>query len=777
MDQRIIDYFKDRYEKLFILASENKIFLFSNPSDSIMKGRIFSECLAKEIFMQENIECLSRYTQVERINKLSYDGVIDKRIADAFHAIRKEGNKVAHDDVGESLELALIIDKNLHTISGWFIENYIDFKFTTPQYRNPLPTSGENMEGESKIMANLIDKVKDLLSINSKDSQDKNEEKTKDEVENVIDEKSEELKSSKQCLIEELSKLKESAKEAVEGLKEFSSFKKYMHVSRKAQDKLEELIFKSNEIDGSQLILVCGSVGDGKSHIISYFKNEYPDIISNFTLHNDATESLEPDKTSMDTLNEVLNDFSDEMLDQSNKKFILAINLGTLNNFIDSEYGSRFSKLKKYVEDKKILETTIEEDAFDSESPFHYINFSDYHLYTIKDGKISSDYIKTLLNKVTDPSEINIFYKSYKENCSRCMNCNCCPIKANYELLGKENVKESIVQLLVQCIIKEKILISTRALLNFIYEIIISRSYIDVNSPTFKNKINKLNNKEYIKSLTPNIIFNHKELSIIFEALNTLDPLNNRNEKLDDFIMEFNNSKDILGYFKKYVDYPSKYLNIVENKVINNTTDKNMKKEMLMLFIRSYALCGKGDIFHLNDEVYDSYIKGIYYWNKGDKSGLKKIYSEVKDGIEKWNGDAEKNHINIFLGKNQVKYKISEELQLKVDVSNLPHNDESELFKFITNMKLKYKNDNTQKGYEIEVDFSLYELLIKVSNGYRPNKKDKNHFIKFIEFINKLEEAGSQDKKLIFTEKNRENNKTYKLEYDDEFEEYRFVEM
>ena len=39
---------------------------------------------------------------------------------------------------------------------------------------------------------------------------------------------------------------------------------------------------------------MCGSVGDGKSHIISYFKNRYPNEMSHFTLHNDATESLEP---------------------------------------------------------------------------------------------------------------------------------------------------------------------------------------------------------------------------------------------------------------------------------------------------------------------------------------------------------------------------------------------------------------------------------------------------------------------------------------------------
>ena len=115
-------------------------------------------------------------------------------------------------------------------------------------------------------------------------------------------------------------------------------------------------ILKAAKENSAQLILVCGSVGDGKSHIISYFKNKYPDVMSNFTLHNDATESLEPNKTSMDTLNDVLDNFSDEKIGTSTEKLILAINLGTLNNFIDSEYGKRFTVLQRYVEGKKILE-------------------------------------------------------------------------------------------------------------------------------------------------------------------------------------------------------------------------------------------------------------------------------------------------------------------------------------------------------------------------------------------------------------------------------------
>jgi len=650
-----------------------------------------------------------------------------------------------------------------------------------------MPTENKSTDINTDRLSHLMEKMESLIS--KTHALDKNveqeaetsnvdkKEESEDVYEDLIIESIINTELDKKCLIQELSRLKESSKEAVEGLGEFTPFKRYMHIEREAQKELQDLIFKANESNKAQLILVCGSVGDGKSHIISYFNNNYPDVMKNFTLHNDATESLEPNKTSMDTLNEVLDSFSDKKIEESNEKFILAINLGTLNNFIDSKYGDRFSILKNYVQDKKILETSIESSTFDENSSFQFVNFSDYHIFTLKDGKVYSKYIESLITKIVDSSEYNIFYKSYKKHCTECSNCNCCPIKANYELLSNEKVQEAIVELLVQCIIKKKIIISTRALLNFMYELIVPRSYIDVNSPIFKKDIYKLNNLNYIKSLMPNIIFNHKELSFIFEALNSLDPLNVRNQKVDDFIIEFNNSTDILPYFKQYIDYPKGYIDKVNKIDFEETEDKKIRLELLKLFIRSYYICGKGNVFSLKDYIYEDYMKSVYYWNRGDKKDLKQLYDNVKNGIVKWNGEAEKGQINVFMGKNQIKYKVSEDLELKVDTSNLPKREETDIKKFITTLKLKYKNEKLEKAYEIDVDFSLYQLLIQVINGYRPNKRDKNQFIKFIEFINKLEETGSQNEKLIFTEKNREVNKKYKLEYDTEFEFYRFVEI
>ena len=788
MDINIFKYLEKEYQELYSLATDIDKLVFTAPHTVIVKSRVYIEKLSEQIAKLEGLDNLNVVSLADRLSSLSRNGVLDNVVGEYFYQVRKIGNKAAHEEVDTELLLALNIHNYIYKITCWFIETYVDYNFKSPIYKSPKPINDtrENKE-HANILMKLMGKVDHLLHMNkekevisidaSNIKVDKVLEKKSSENEVAIDSDRTISEVKKECLIQELSKLKESSKEAVEGLNAFSKFKTYMHVNRDVQDELQQIILAADKEESAQLILVCGSVGDGKSHIISYFKNKHSDVMSNFTLHNDATESLEPNKTSMDTLNDVLDNFSDEKIGTSTKKLILAINLGTLNNFIDSEYGKRFTVLQKYVESKKILEKSIIENRFDSSSNIQFINFSDYNLYTLKDGKVQSKYIKELINKITNPSEVNDFYNSYKENCSNCKNKDKCPIKANYELISEDNVQNAIVDLLVQCIIKKKIIISTRALLNFMYDLIIARSYIDVNSPMFKDKIGKLKNEEYINSLTPNIIFDHKELSFIFNALSTLDPLNVRNEKVDDFIIKFNNSTELIEFFDQYIDYPKGYIEKINNINFDELEGRRIKTNLLKLFIRSYYLCGKGDLFSLNDEVYENFIKYLYFWNKGDKAKLIGLYGEIKDGILKWNGEAEKNHINIFVGKTQVKYKVSEKLELKADTSSLPINKDSELIKFLTEMEIRYKGDNLDTSCSIDIDYSLYDLLIRVGNGYRPNKKDKNNFIKFIEFINKIECAGSQNNQLTFTEKNREENKKYRLEFDEEFEIYRFVEI
>ena len=139
----------------------------------------------------------------------------------------------------------------------------------------------------------------------------------------------------------QLSRLRKLSADSVENTSTFVPFKKYLHVERPVETELRELLKKVNASQKKCLVLLCGSAGDGKSHLISYLKNvDEEGLINDYELYNDATESSEPKLTSIDTLAEKLAPFNDDScLDNKSEKMIIAINLGTLNNFIESEKG------------------------------------------------------------------------------------------------------------------------------------------------------------------------------------------------------------------------------------------------------------------------------------------------------------------------------------------------------------------------------------------------------------------------------------------------------
>ncbi|MEJ8553010.1 DNA phosphorothioation-dependent restriction protein DptF [Tepidibacter sp. Z1-5] len=590
---------------------------------------------------------------------------------------------------------------------------------------------------------------------------------------------------SKICLVEELKKLKESSKEAVENLNSFSPFKEYIHVKRKVQDELFHLLQKTNESNKSQLILVCGGVGDGKSHLISYFMKYNSDLMNNFEKHNDATESFEPQKTSIDTLNDVLDAFSDENIENSNEKFILAINLGALNNFIDSEYKDRFKKLRKYVIEKGILESSITDNSFDESSNFQFINFSDYHMYSLKEDGPRSEYIEDIINKITNDHKENIFYKSYKNYCLSCENKYKCPVKLNYEMLMKDNIKSTVSTLLIEAIVKHKMIVSTRSLLNFVYDFIVNNNLDNMNTKELQKEISSLELIDTIKYMFTSNLFEHSELSNILSSVSTLDSVHIRNEELDSLIIKLNITDDMSVIFREYLQLDEGHY--LENTIGNKEAleeafvksklkrDSDILKENLIkMFIRLYLFIPNNDEINLKDNIYNQYMKDLYNWNKGLAKKLKRVYDDVKSSIYKWNGESIEGNINIFIGKNQMRYKVSQTLNIDADISNLNKCDEEELHKFNSNLILRFKNEEKNKSHEIDIDFNLYSLLMAIKNGYRPNKTDKYNYINFVEFINKMTKLGTQSKEVIIEDRSGNTSSKYKLVYDKNFESYKF---
>lgn len=271
-----------------------------------------------------------------------------------------------------------------------------------------------------------------------------------------------------------LSKLRKLSMESVENTASFDDFKKYLHVLRPVEEELRSLLNRVNAANKKTLILLCGSAGDGKSHLLSYLRNaDSAHLLDGFELYNDATESSAPLLTSIDTLAEKLAPFNDDNCHSDDGfKMILAINLGTLNNFIESEKGAAFSALKKYVEANEIFSAFVRPNEYQESSVFQHVSFSDYQVFTLKEDGVGTEYLEELLSKVFRPDDANPFYKAYMEN-TGCTLCQKCPVRHNFEFMSSTEHQKAIIKKIIEVVIKDKAIVSTREVLNLLYDILV----------------------------------------------------------------------------------------------------------------------------------------------------------------------------------------------------------------------------------------------------------------------------------------------------------------
>ena len=359
-----------------------------------------------------------------------------------------------------------------------------------------------------------------------------------------------------------------------------------------------------------------------------------------------------------------------------------------------------------------------------------------------------------------------------------------CPIKANYEMLMQESVREALIEIVIESVIKDKLIVSTRTLLNFIYDFIVNTTLDNKNDEELIEYIEQINCEEFIDCVFTSNLYEHKELSPILGSISKIDPINTNSESLDNVIIKLNTTDDMTNVFNEYIEINNdSYLRTILNKnkeiqnIINsqkNKVDKeNIKNKLIDMFIRLNLFIPKEDL-NLKDRVYTDYMKNVYFFNKGEKKNLSSLYKNVKEAIYRWNGESEDGTINLSIGRNQIRYKMSQRLNIKPDLSNLKINESIELFKFNPNLTLVYKSEEQGISYSIDIDFNLYELLMRVKNGYRPNKNDKYNYINFTEFINKIQKLGNQNKEIYIEDRLGYKNSKYKLVYDEDFEEFKF---
>lgn len=513
-------------------------------------------------------------------------------------------------------------------------------------------------------------------------------------------------------LLEELKKLRESSKYAVaQGTSSnLNGFKKYLHIERDVEKKLKNIISKASESDKAQLLLVCGNVGDGKSHILSHLHDELKSIINQFTIHNDATESHNPNESSNETLYKLLQGFKDEKISASKDKIILAINLGTLSKFIE-EYEDEFKILKEYISVSKILDTDlVHNDEFNNKSFFDHVNFTDYHLYSLTEKGPTSKIISTLLEKIVANNEANTIYQTYLEYKNNSTDKIFCPIQYNYEFLFNENNRIIVSQLIVKAIIKSKEIVSLRTLLNFVHDIIVPVDLSNIDESDYFEIIKRMNGSKYISNLIPNYLFEHPELSSLFEKIESLDPCMNRDSTTDDILLTLVNAENVFDVFSKHIG--ESYIDKIELKQNKSIIPKS---DLSRFFMRLNYFSNYFNNDYLKDSDFDEYLVWLYHYNNHSPKYIKKICDLVEDAVRNWDGDPKADDKVITnVGKKQTQYSVLKDFEVIPEVTLLKEKYNTLINKFTQEFTLSFKTNNEAdmvKISQISIDDSYCSVL------------------------------------------------------------------
>jgi DNA phosphorothioation-dependent restriction protein DptF len=250
-----------------------------------------------------------------------------------------------------------------------------------------------------------------------------------------------------------------------------------------------------------------------------------------------------------------------------------------------------------------------------------------------------------------------------------------------------------------------------------------------------------------------------------------LDPIHLRSDSIDQALIELNNSTNISMVFKRHLDLEQ--VEYLENALVDlgpfyelTTATRQLLTATL---IRFTFFLSKDMSSAFENETYTSFMSYLYAYNVGVPNQLRGIYEDIENAIFAWQGGPKPNYI--YVDNSVGSMKIAQSLNLRKYSKHLIKRDDEILNRFKNTIIIGFQNQSQTEHVLLEIDYPLYETIIKVLKGYRPNKKDKEDAIQFTEFIDRLKQLGNKGELFI---SDKRNNLLFKLEYDPDFEEFSF---
>jgi DNA phosphorothioation-dependent restriction protein DptF len=509
--------------------------------------------------------------------------------------------------------------------------------------------------------------------------------------------------------------LSQHSVDSVQNGNAFSDFDAYMHVDRPIEEKVLE---KMDEIDrqGGGIILLVGSAGDGKSHLISRIKqcSEWPENC----FYNDATASSSPRLTAIDTLKHALAAFKDNNLHITSKKLVLAINLGKLNAFIEDE--------EVKLEYSEIVNSTFPIFDDDDSTPpidtdrIKVIMFSDeqtfeFNIADDSDYPVSSHFLSAILNKIANPSDDNPFYSAYKEDMAEGVDMKN-PLLLNYQLLSIKEVRKTICMTVIEAIVQYNLIITPREFLDFVNAIMVY---------PYLNHYKEAQN--FYDALLPTLLYSDGP-NRIQHAISRLDPLKHSSTDHDkDLSVLFTSYSIPTNYFAgSAVSLPNELISRTNKFYSNN--GKDIERTTKFVFRLKHLLN-----YHSESHIYISYLallRGVF---KEDPIKQQEIYSMVSKGITRHYGSYYSKSNMIPLNIQGGEYRMYAYLKLMPQrIKPLYHGPSQFQLRFDLTWNF------TDEDIKLRMDYRLYSYLYDLDQGKLALSYENEKDLTFSQFVRQL---------------------------------------
>ena len=519
-------------------------------------------------------------------------------------------------------------------------------------------------------------------------------------------------------LLEVFEHLSQHSMHSVQTGRALNDLDEYLHVERPVERRLME---KMDEIDqvGGGIILLVGSAGDGKSHLISKVREQYD--WSDSCFYNDATASSSPNKTAIDTLKEALRDFEDSSIMTTTRKLVLAINLGKLNAFIEDEYV-----IEHYNEIVKGVTPVFKGD--DTASPIEnerikYILFTEEQMFEFNVNEpseypVRTPFLSSLLDKITAPVVCNPFYKAYKEDVDDGISPKD-PLVINYELLSIPEIRTTICMTVIEAIVRYKLNITPREFLDFIYAIMVFPHYHD-----YEEK------RDFFDSLLPNLLYSGGK-NIIKKAVANLDPLKYSSTDHDKQLSVLFTSHEIPQNY-----LPISVLGLLPTSLLNRTNEfycnngRDIENTTKFVFRLKHILS-----YHSESVVYKSFLsilKGVF---KKDIHAMQDVYNVVSKAIPRHYGSYYGKSNMIPLNIQGGRYRLFAGLSLKPEPINANFNNANPS-KFFMKFDLSWRFPDG--NVKLTLDYPLYCYLFELNKGKLALSYENEKDLAFSRFVRQL---------------------------------------